>query len=78
MCNTIGGILTTMKAYDGKNLEQTYDGHIIGTKRLSGFFFHSIKDRNSYDTYQKVIGDVIDLENSPYLNKKQYKEINKR
>jgi len=78
MCNTIAGVLTTMKAYDGKTLEQTYDGHIIGTKRSSGFFFHSIKDRNSYDTYQKVIGDVLDLENSPYLNKKQYKEINKR
>lgn len=78
MCNTIGGVLTTMKAYDGKTLEQTYDGHIIGTKRSSGFFFHSIEDRNSYDTFQKVIGDVLDLENSPYLNKKQYKEQNRK
>ncbi len=79
MCNTSFNILTSMVSYDGMSIEQARDGSLIGTPKKRGFFFHSKKDRNSYDTFQKVISSNLQYENSdnPYVNKKQAKNFNK-
>ncbi|HEX8182084.1 MAG TPA: ATP-binding protein [Candidatus Saccharimonadales bacterium] len=55
ICNTIFGILTIQKAFDGMSLSQDYDGGISGHVRKTGWFFHTRKIRNSFDTYQKVV-----------------------
>lgn len=55
ICKTRLGIFTTQKAYDGTDIEQDYDGKLIGTLRKAGFFFHNRYLRNSFDTFQKVV-----------------------
>lgn len=55
MCNTLLNILTIQHVYDGVEIDIDYDGKIIGHSKRFGFFFHSRKIRNSFDTYQKVI-----------------------
>lgn len=55
VCNTIFGILTSQKAYDGMTLTQDYDGSMSGTIKKTGWFFHTREIRSSFDTYQKVV-----------------------
>lgn len=63
-CNTHFGLLTTQKAYDGMDLVQDFDGNLLGHKRKWGFFFHSQKLRNTFDTYQKVVSGAEQYENT--------------
>lgn len=55
ICRTHFGLLTTQKAYDGMDLEQDFNGKLIGNKRKSGFFFQSRELRSVFDTFQKVV-----------------------
>ena len=77
MCNTIAGVLTVMRAYDGMDLEQTRDGKLVGAIKKTGLFWHRTEDRDSYDTFQKVISSAIQYEDSLYLNKRHAKSIRK-
>jgi len=54
-CRTWFNLFTIQTAYDGMTLEQNLSGALIGTKRRTGFFFHTRELRSSYDTYQKVV-----------------------
>lgn len=62
ICNTIGGIFTIQKAYDGMTIEQDYDGSLSGKLKRTGWFFHNRKIRESFDTYQKVQSGEIDFQ----------------
>lgn len=55
VCNTILGIFTIQKAYDGMSLTQDYDGSLKGELKKVGWFWHNRKIRNAFDTYQKVV-----------------------
>lgn len=62
MCNTLFGCFTSMRCYDGMTIEQNYDGSISGVSKGTGWFFHSEFDRNSFDTFQKVVSSEVQLE----------------
>ena len=62
MCNTIMGILTVQKVYDGMTLEQDYDGSLIGKQKKMGFFFHNREIRGAFDTFQKVVSGAVQFE----------------
>lgn len=66
MCNTVAGVFTIQKAYDGMTLTQDYDGALNGTLKKIGWFFHNRKIRNAFDTYQKVVS-----------GEQQFEEINR-
>lgn len=61
MCTTRFGFWTFQAAYDGMTLEQDYDGSLSGDVRKRGWFFHSRKLRESFDTYQKVQSGSFDM-----------------
>jgi len=54
-CKTLFGVLTIQKAYDGMTLTQDYDGNLSGNHKKTGWFWHTRKIRNAFDTYQKVV-----------------------
>lgn len=54
-CNTWFGVFTRNRAYDGMTLEVDYDGSLVGDILKRGYFWHSRKLRNTFDTYQKVV-----------------------
>lgn len=62
ICNTHFGLLTTQKAYDGMELDQDFNGNLIGKKRKSGFFFQSRELRSLFDTFQKVVSGAEQYE----------------
>jgi len=62
ICNTHFGLLTTQKAYDGMELDQDFQGNIVGKKRKSGFFFQSRELRSLFDTFQKVVSGAEQYE----------------
>lgn len=64
VCNTHMGIFTTQRAYDGMELEQDYDGSLIGSVKKRGWFWHTRKIRESYDTFQKVVSGAEQYENA--------------
>jgi len=64
MCKTLLGFWTFQKAYDGMELQQEYDGSLIGKVKRSGWFFHNREIRKSYDTYQKVVSSELQYEQS--------------
>jgi hypothetical protein len=66
VCNTIAGIVTFQRAYDGMTLTQDYDGGMSGKVKKSGFFFHNRRIRGLFDTYQKVVSGA-----------EQYEEMNR-
>lgn len=57
---TFGPVLTVYWAYDAKRIDFDSQGRQIGAKPLKiGWYFHSQKLRDSYDTYQVVFtGDT--------------------
>jgi len=61
MCSTKMGFWTFQTAYDGMTLEQDYDGTLSGDVRKRGWFFHTRKLRESFDTYQKVQSATMDM-----------------
>lgn len=71
-CKTWFGVLTFNRAYDGMTIEQDFDGSLSGDLRKRGFFWHSSKLRNAYDTYQKVISsaDQFAYDDVAWLNPK--------
>lgn len=80
MCNTMLGILTVQRAYDGMTLEQDYDGSLTGHRRKMGWFFHRRKTRDLYDTYQKVVSGAEQYDqaivNQINISKKDIKKLN--
>lgn len=62
ICNTIFGFITTQRSYDGMSLTQDYDGSMQGTVRRFGWFYHTPKIRNSFDTFQKVVSGAEQYE----------------
>lgn len=75
MCNTILGFWTFQKAYDGMTLQQEYDGSLIGKVKKVGWFFHTRKTRELYDTYQKVISSELQYEQTQRLEIKQPRKL---
>lgn len=55
VCKTYLGFITFLKAYDAMTLDQDYSGKLVGTPTRKGWFFHTEKLRESFDTYQKVV-----------------------
>jgi len=70
ICNTKFGILTTQRAYDGMSITQDYDGTLSGDLKKIGWFFHTPKIRQSFDTYQKVVSGAEQYEE---LTKMEFK-----
>jgi hypothetical protein len=63
-CKTYFGVFTVQWAYDGETVEQDVNGRLVGNLRRRGWFFHSRKIRNAFDTYQKVVSGVEQYEAS--------------
>lgn len=78
-CNTVASALTVMRVYDGMELEQDYNGNLIGRKKKIAFFFHDKKTRGSFDTFQKVVSSNVQFEEFQNLNvnKRQLKAVRK-
>lgn len=64
ICSTIAGVLTKQSAYDGADIEQDYNGKLIGTKKKTGWFYQTRKLRSIFDTYQKVVSGQELYENN--------------
>jgi hypothetical protein len=62
VCNTIGGVLTIQKAFDGMTIAQDYDGTLTGNHKKTGWFFHTRRIRNAFDTFQKVVSGQVQFE----------------
>lgn len=78
-CNTKMGVFTKQKAYDGMTLTQDYNGNLQGTLKKVGWFYHTRKLRNSFDTYQKIVSSDLQYEPLQILqDKKQKRNIFKR
>lgn len=77
ICNTIAGCITTLRAYDGMEIEQARDGSLIGRVKKTGIFWHTKEDREAYDTFQKVVSSAIPLEDTPYMSKRHAKSFQK-
>lgn len=73
ICNTIAGCLTTLRAYDGMEIEQARDGSLIGRIKKTGIFWHTVKDREVYDTFQKIWSSALPIEEAPYMSRKHAK-----
>jgi hypothetical protein len=80
VCRTLFSILTIQKAYDAMTLDKDYDGSYLGKVQKRGWFFHSRKIRESYDTYQKVVSgrDQYEMEHNSELNVAQNGKNNQR
>lgn len=62
ICNTVMGVVTFQKAYDGMTIAQDYDGTLSGQLKKRGFFFHNRKIRKAFDTFQKVVSGALQYE----------------
>jgi len=78
ICKTKFGFWTFQAAYDGMTLEQDYDGTTYGDVRKKGWFFHTRKLRNSFDTYQKVQSGNIDYSQMEVLGKTEIRSKGKQ
>ena len=74
MCSTHGNIFTVNKVYDAHKLTTDYSGALIGHPVKMGFFFHSEKLRNMYDTLQKVVSGKAEFEDFQVINLEQKKK----
>lgn len=77
ICNTVLGVITIQKAYDGMTLTQDYNGDLVGDHKKTGWFFHTRRIRDSYDTFQKVVSGEVQFEamNNIQLVDKKGKKI---
>lgn len=73
ICNTVAGCITVLRAYDGMEIEQARDGSLIGRIKKTGIFWHTVKDREVYDTFQKIWSSALPLEEAPYMSRKHAK-----
>lgn len=62
MCNTLFGVFTNQKVYEGATLDVDYNGNLVGKHKKSGWFFHNRELRNSFDTFQKVVSGAEQYE----------------
>lgn len=62
VCRTKFGIFTSQVAYDGMTLDQDYAGKMSGDVKKRGFFIHTKRLRNAFDTYQKVMSGAEQYE----------------
>lgn len=62
VCRTHFNVLTTQTVYDGMTLRQDYDGNLDGNVKKRGWFWHTRKIRESYDTFQKVVSGAEQYE----------------
>jgi len=69
-CSTYFGVLTIQRVFEGATLEQDFDGSLKGNMRRVGWFFHTRKIRNAFDTFQKVVSGEIQFEQTLRLNGK--------
>lgn len=69
-CSTIGGVFTITKAYDAESVEvdPNSNGKLLGQKRKTGWFMHTLELRGAFDTFQKVISGA-DMYNVEQNNK---------
>jgi hypothetical protein len=67
ICNTLFGVFTMQKAYDGMSLTQDYDGSLSGQLKKIGWFYHTRKIRKAFNTYQKVVSGAEQYEQSNEL-----------
>lgn len=74
VCNTFAGIITFQKAYDGMSLTQDFDGSLSGKVKKLGWFFHTRKIRNAFDTFQKVVSGQEQYEQTQELELVQKKK----
>jgi len=72
VCKTTLGVFTRQSAYDGMTIDQDRQGHLVGTIKKKGYFFHNRKIRNKFDTMQKVVSGREQYEElAPYEKKKK-------
>jgi type II secretory pathway predicted ATPase ExeA len=72
VCKTRAGVFTKQVAYDGMTLDQDREGHLVGTIRKKGYFFHTRKIRELFDTMQKVVSAKEQYEElAPFEKKKK-------
>lgn len=55
MCKTFFGFITLQEAYNANELPEDFNGDLYGKKKRVGWFFHTRKLRNSFDTFQKIV-----------------------
>ena len=67
VCNTILGFITRTVAFDGMSMTQQYDGSLVGDVKKTGWFFHTRKIRNAFDTFQKISSGNIEFEQMPQI-----------
>ncbi len=75
ICRTFFGVLTKQTAYDGAEIEQDYNGKLIGTKNKTGWFYQTTELRKIFDTYQKVVSGQEIYENNRPLELVQNRNI---
>lgn len=63
VCNTMLGFITRCVVFDGMSMTQDYDGKLSGDVKKTGWFFHTRRIRNAFDTFQKIQSGPIDFEN---------------
>jgi hypothetical protein len=79
ICNTIAGVITFQKVFDGMSLSQDYDGGLVGKQKRFGLFWHNREIRNAFDTYQKVVSGSEQYEELQQpLDKKILKKMLKK
>lgn len=77
MCSTHLNLFTYNKVYDAHTLTTDYTGNLIGSPVKRGFFFHSQKLREMYDTYQKVVSGQSQFEEQSRVEITNHKKLRK-
>lgn len=77
MCQTYLNLFTYNKVYDAHTLTTDYAGNLLGRPVKRGFFFHSQKLRDMYDTYQKVVSGQSQFESLQNVNITNHKKLRK-
>lgn len=72
VCNTWLNFFTYQRAYDGMTVDQDFNGNLIGERKKTGWFFHTRKIRNAFDTFQKVVSANEQYENVQRVEKVQF------
>lgn len=55
ICVTYFGLITKQMVFDGETLTEDSRGQLVGQRKKVGWFFHTLRLRESFDTFQKVI-----------------------
>jgi len=74
-CKTYLGVFTTQVAFDGMTLTSDDDGNLYGDIKKRGWFFHTRKLREAFDTYQKVISADLQFEETKNFTVSEKKQL---